>query len=233
MEIIITDNHNRDILNEGRNSGMGFAFLKKESENVFKTVHPLSPCKDYLNDVVFSENTGIPTTKYGLSYEKQDIYDGELFYLAIKIVSAKENQYFYSKNSLEDKILLLNNHKHIQILLNYFESNLLFTTFSTVEKAKDDYFLLSSPINWCISSYTISLFSLLVRLSLVYDGKEDVLSFLNNYSYNKQDTDFIKACLPKIMKILETKILPIQQFNEENARNNTWCPHSLGILSWK
>ena len=43
----------RSKLCEGRSYQMGFAFLKKLDNNTFETVQPISPCKDYLNDVIF------------------------------------------------------------------------------------------------------------------------------------------------------------------------------------
>ena len=70
----ITEKHDRNVLIEGRSSGMGFAMLKKDKTN-YETVNPLSPCKDYLNEVVFTENTGYPTKAHGLDYkEKLDIF---------------------------------------------------------------------------------------------------------------------------------------------------------------
>jgi len=45
--------HKRNNLAEGRNFGMGFGFLKKLSNTKYKTIMPISPCKDYINDVLY------------------------------------------------------------------------------------------------------------------------------------------------------------------------------------
>jgi hypothetical protein len=155
-KMIIKEVNNRELLHEDRNNGVGFAFLKKVEEE-YHTAHALSPCKDYLNDVVFTENTGYPLSIYGLSYKKQNIFD-DAAYMAIKIVKSKDNSYYYSKDIEVDKAYLKSNYKNIQNLINYFEERLELNSFTILEEAEDDYFLIIFPLDWCISSYAISLF---------------------------------------------------------------------------
>ena len=71
----IIDKQNRGKLNEGRNYQMGFAFCKKVSNKVLETIQPISPCKDYLNDVVYSERTGKNVSAYGLNTSKLGLFD--------------------------------------------------------------------------------------------------------------------------------------------------------------
>lgn len=228
--VVIKEVNKRGVLSEGRNTGMGFAFLKKEGDE-YHTAHALSPCKDYLNDVVFTENTGYPLSVYGLSYKKKDIFDG-MAYMTVKMVkSHNSGSYRYSKDIEVDKAYLKNNYKNIQNLINHFEAQLEMKTQTIIEEANDDYFFMIVPLEWCVSSYAISLFSLLVRVAMVYEGG-DVMEFLKGYNYNGEDVGLLKPSLPKLEKILETKKLPLQgDYNEEHVKNKQWTPHNYGIVS--
>ena len=70
----LIDKQNRRTLGEGRNYGMGMACLKKDGDN-FETVCPITACKDFISDVIYSELTGKPYYAYGLSTSKKDIFD--------------------------------------------------------------------------------------------------------------------------------------------------------------
>ena len=58
-------NHSRGVLIEGVKSGVSYGFLNQKLE----TVMPISPCKDYLNDVCFLERYGGEIEVYGLIYK--------------------------------------------------------------------------------------------------------------------------------------------------------------------
>lgn len=229
----ITEKHNRNVLIEGRSSGMGFAMLKKDKTN-YETVNPLSPCKDYLNEVVFTENTGYPTKAHGLDYkEKLDIFKNKV-YMAIKIISSKGGgSYFYGKTQAEDEALLVKNYKKIQKLVNFVEENLNIKGRTIITKANDGYFLVKGPLDWRKSTIMISLYSLLIRCGLAYDGKTEPMKYLENYSYNNMDKGLINPSLPKIKRMFETKQLPEQpEYNEEMLKKGTWTPHNIGIISY-
>ena len=115
---------NRGILSEGRNHGMGFAFCKCDGETV-ETIMPISPCKDYLNDVVYSErsgqdslNHGLKTTKLGLFEDKQSAY----MVASICGRGAKKPAAYAGMDG--DIELLNNNFKNIEKAINWMEDRL-------------------------------------------------------------------------------------------------------------
>lgn len=232
--INIKEVKDRGVLIEGRASGMGFTFLKKVGKNSYETVQPLSPCKDYLNEPVFTENTGIPSKAHGLVYnEKLNIFT-DVFYMAIKIVKTKEGIYWYSKyeNGFEVDIKnLKDNYKNIQNLLNFIENKIGIEIKTTIEEANDDYFLLTSSVEWSKSTPAISLYSLIIRCSLVYKG-EDVFEYFKNYNYHNEDKQFLEQAIKKLNIIIENKSLPEQpSFDEKSAKSGQWSPHNVGIIS--
>lgn len=232
MKINIIETKDRSILSEGRSTGMGFAFLKKE-ENNYSTVQPLSPCKDYLNEIVFTENTGIPSKAHGLVYKEKNNIFTKFAYLAIKIVD-KNGNYYYSSNIENDKQLLKNNYKKIQNFINQIEELFEIKSRTIIISANDNYFLVKLPINWCKSTISISLYSLLLRVALVYENEKSPLEYLKEYSYNQEDRSLLNSAIPRLENLLKEKILPDQPiFSEDSAKNYSWSPHDIGILSYK
>lgn len=232
---MIKEVKDRGKLCEGRSSGMGFAMLQK-SGRVFETVQPLSPCKDFLNEVIFTENTGIQSMAFGLHYkEKLGIFKDNVGYMAIKMLpSTYAEAYTYSPSLEEDRKLLRKNYKLTQKYLNMFEEAAGIEGRTSIVKKNDDYFLVRFPMAWCSSTVGISLLSLLIRVAMVYDGKQELLEFLEKYSYNKADKELVLGAMQNIKKILDTKKMPEQPaFNKEQAEKLMFSPHNLGIVSVK
>lgn len=229
---MIKEVQDRKKLCEGRSSGMAFALLQK-SGKVYNTVQPLSPCKDFLNEVIFTENTGIQSRAHGLHYkERQNIYDPDKGFMAIKMLPSMGGGYHYGKSLDEDEKVLRKNYKNTQVYLNKFEEAWGIEGRTEIVKKNDGYFLVKFPLAWKTSTVTMSLYSLLVRVAMVYDGKQDIIEFLEQYNYNQGDKQLVTAALPKIKKILETKIIPEQpEFNKEQAEKLMFSPHNLGIVS--
>ena len=77
MEII--NNFDRLKLSEGRNFGIGFAFLKKITNNKFETLNAFTACKDYLNDLIYVETTKKNLTRiHGFKHEITNELDNSL-----------------------------------------------------------------------------------------------------------------------------------------------------------
>lgn len=228
----ITDNQNRRVLSEGRNNGMGFALLEKKGPN-YETVQPISPCKDYLNEVVFTENTGIPSKGCGLEYLKRlKIFKSRL-YMAIKIVPTKDGSYYYSRSLEQDQEMLANNYKNLEIFIRKFEDLLGSRIKTHIKAANDGFFLVRGPMIWRRSTIAISLYTLLIRAGMTYNGKDDPIKFLETFSYNSGDASLIKGALPKIKYILEKREIPGQpKFPRDAAAKFHWSPHNLGIMSF-
>ena len=114
----IVDKEDRMILQEGRGMGMGFAFLKFE-DGVYKTVQPISPCKDYLNDVVYSEATGKVCTVYGLKYNKKDIFNQGKAFIAMSMCPYNGGSKYPTYD--KDVVDLKGNIENIQSFINFYE----------------------------------------------------------------------------------------------------------------
>lgn len=234
--ITIIDKKNRGVLCEGRNNGMAFGFLQQLKENVFQTVQPPSPCKDYLAEVVFTEKYGIPTKAFGLFYkEKLGIFT-DVAYLAIKMMGTQGyGGYSYGKSLEIDKKLLEENYKNIERLMNDFEKRIGIKVKTTIEPANDDFFLVKLSSDWCRSSHSISLYSLLVRVLMVATKKDkDIVSFLESYSYHSGDKQLLSQSMAKIKLILKEKNLPptVNKYSKSALKNYYQTPHNDGIVNW-
>lgn len=226
----------RKVLFEGRSNGMAFGFLKKVSNDEYHTVQPLSPCKDYLNEVVFTENNDVPTRGCGLNYPKKNNIFDDYGYLSIKILSTKNGEYYYTKDKNQDIKLLNDNHKVIESTINDIEKALDFQLRTEISLAEDDYVLVKIPNNWLNSTHSISLYTFLLRILFCCNNKpEDIFTYMDSYTYSNQDKSMIQSIKFALEKVFENKILPEQQYPEDKtiiSNINRWSPHNLGIMSW-
>jgi hypothetical protein len=233
----IIEKCNRGALHEGRNNGMAFAFLQKVDDETFHTVQPASPCKDYLAEVVFTENYDIPTKGCGLSYKKKLNIFSDVAYLAMKLLKTHSNDYYnYSPSFETDVKLLSENYKNIEKLINQFEERLELKTLTTIEPANDGNFLVKLPSDWCISTHSISLYTLLLRVLMVAtEGETDILNFLKDYTYNVWDRNLLGLISDKIKLIWGEKKLPPNNipYSKQNMLKFMGSPHDNGIVSWK
>lgn len=234
MNIKIIDKQNRSLLNEGRNNGMGFAFLKKVNDKTFETVQPISPCKDYLNEVVFTEKYNIPTKGCGLKYlQKKNIFK-RVGYLVISILKTKTLSYNYSNSYETDCEKINTNYENIQLFLNKIENLINIKTKTKLRKTKDNEILVSMSYKWCESTIAISLYSFLLRIGLLYDGEKDPIKFIKEFDYNKGDKSLVEQILPKLNIIIKKKQLPKNRFDysRKHLEKFLMSPHNNGIFHW-
>lgn len=213
------DNQDRDILCEGRDYGMGFAFCRKDGD-IVETVHPISPCKDYLNDVVAAETLDITVEVYGLRYQKLGIFNEDPI-IAFKIF----NGYSGFEKDTEN---LNNNYKNLQLFINRIEEKLGIPA-SVIEKV-DDCFLITFSKKWLCGIYAISMFSLLLRLGQWYNPEVDVFEYLEKYNYISDDVYMCSGMLPKLKKFIENRGLKDDDFGKYGGSYNI---HNNGILSYE
>lgn len=234
MEII--DKQNRYVLSEGRNSGIGFAFLKRLDSEKYETVQPFSPCKDYLNEVVFTEKYNVPTKAHGLNYPKKLNIFTEVGYLGFKIMVSKQNNYGFNTKGVDSDIENLNSNFHnIQLFLNLIEDKLGINP-SLIKKVDSNLYIVQLDTKWIISTPTISLYTLLLRIAQYYDGDSDIINFIEKYSKETttQDKSLATALLPKFTTILDKGILPPQpKFSLPPVdKPYTSSPHGYGIIGF-
>lgn len=225
----IIDNTNRRVLSEGRNHQMGFAFCKKIDEDNYELVHPISPCKDYLSDVLWTEHVGKPISCCGLKYEKQGIYDGEVAYMAIKICDYMSGNTYAGYEA--DRKRLRENFKNLEMVVNHVEAEMALATKTSVLQTEDaDIFLLKLPHFWCQFPYLVSLYSLLVRVAQYYDGKKTPKEFLEGFSSGR-DMYLWQTAKSRLAYLVKCGIgeVPKQEMVEDLSRNH---PHSSGIIGF-
>ena len=152
--------------------------------------------------------------------------------MAIKMVNTMGGSYWYVKEGIDVDIKhLKDNYKNIQSLLNFIEDKIGIDIKTTIEEVNDGYFLLTSSVEWAKSTPAISLYSLIVRCSLVYKG-EDVFEYFKNYNYHSEDSKYLEVAVKRLNIIIENKSLPEQpSFDEKYAKGGQWSPHNVGIIS--
>lgn len=212
---------------EGRTYQMGFAFCSPPKKTVAYTVQALTACKDYLNDIVFTESTKQKMSAYGLSTTFKGIFEGtNKAYLAISILPYRNGADYGSLN--KDRQRLKDNYKTLEGFMNYF-CNALNTDPCTIEASKtEDVFLVTFDQNWAKYTYSISLFTLLLRIGQFYT-EGDPMEFIKKFSAFPPDVYLIKGVIPKIEKLLFKGGLIKQNLSKLNPGHDV---HNLGILGF-
>ena len=230
--MIIKEIQDRNKLAEGRSCGMAFGFVINISENYYETVTSLSPCKDFLNEPIFTELSGFASKAHGLDYTKKlNIFEKECL-LGIKIFKTKSDT-FSPRNNLNFEQcveLLNNNYKNVEKFLNYFEEKLELEDRTIITQCEDNYFLVKFPKDFIISTIAISLYTLLLRVAMFYDGILDPIEYLKLGNFGLDDKSLVNTAMPSIEVILNNKRLPKQpKYTEGDYK---YSPHDKGICSW-
>ena len=197
--ITLIDKQDRRKLNEGRSYQMGFAFLKKTGNQEYETVIPITACKDYLNDVVWSEHVDKEISAHGLHYSKVGIFDGNTAYMVISILPNLYGSEYDGQK--EDTKNLQENFKVLQEFMNYIEQLLLLDVKTSIEEIEHNKYLVTFSYEWCKGTYLISLYTLLLRAGQFYK-EGDPLEFLEKFSRG-QDTYMVQQMYPKLKKLIE------------------------------
>ena len=225
--ITLIDKQNRKTLGEGRSYQMGFAFVKKTPEkDEYTTVQAITACKDYLNDVVWSEHVDKPIVAYGLKYSKVGLFDSNTAYMVLSILP-----YHYGSdypNQERDTKNLKENFKLLQEFLNYIEQLLLLDVRTEIEEIADNKYLVKFSYEWCKGTYLISLYTLLIRAGQFYK-EGDPLEFLEKFNAMPEDTYLVQGMYPKLKKLIETGF--VKQDLEALPGGTT--VHNCGIIGYK
>lgn len=226
MKWIFKDEQKRSKLGEGRNYGVGFAFCRRV-KNLLTTIQPISPCKDYLNDVVYSELTGKPFKAYGLSTKKEDIFTEQGGFLVFSVCLQGPSSLTKYPNFDRDCQALDKNYKELQKFIQFFEEKFKLLQLTEITKLGDNLFLAKVPKFWLQGTYRISLYSLLIRVGISFNGDKSPMDFLKSFTSDTSDQYLIVSALPKIDKMLNGNI-PEQPFSSYNNSN----VHSNGIVAF-
>lgn len=225
MELKYVNDSNRGVLHEGRSSGIAFGFCKKTDDTI-KVVSPISTCKDYLSDQVYSERTGKPYYIYGFSSTKQDIFTNGEAFLAMEFVSTR----FAAKLDISNPGVkkMIDSHKKIEGFIRSVEEKLqahnpfpLRTKMEVVDKTT---ILIRFDEWWTKYCYLISLYALLVRIAY-YDNLaecDDPLLALKDK--NGDESYLMVPALPRLKQLTEA-LAPVQDLA-------LIYPHDSGINGW-
>jgi len=213
MKIKIIDKCPRSVLTEGRNYGMGFALVKPLGDDTYETVQPISPCKDYLNDVVYSEWTGNPFGAWGLSTTKRDIFGGNAFMLISICKMGARSPHEYGEYKT-DVSALADNLDNLLIFMNWWDNQFKLAVKTSITKVEDNLYLVEFDKWWTKATYRISLYSLLLRIGMYCKTKAQA-SKPNEFMGKIENADrmMISSIKGKIDMLLSGKI-PVQDMNK-------------------
>jgi hypothetical protein len=212
----------RSPLVEGRNYGIAYAFCKKDG-TAFKTVGPLSPCKDYLNDQVYSEMTGEPFGAYGYHATKQGLLAAPRAYMVMGVLNYKSGGKYPTQE--KDTKFLAEHLPNIQKFMEWFDGRLSLTP-STMYTIEPNRAMVEMDLWWAKATFRISLYTLMIRIALEcqYDGQKDVREFI--MKCNTKDAYYATQAMEKFDRFVAGDS-PEQDFSTDTF----W--HDEGISTWQ
>lgn len=216
---MITITRTRIPLMEGRRNGMAFGFLKKLRGNNYITASAISPCKDYLNDVVYNEITRKPIKVYGATLGLPlGLFKQSHIYLGVSNASSNKNETLPFPSPVTADFI------------NVFDEKMGYE-LSTIEMdTESDLYIIKADKRWAETTWGISLYTLLWRTSLEYN-KDFTFEACMNYlesDPNIQDRYLINTCLPVLGHIFENG------FKKQVFTNMTYHNiHDAGICTYK
>lgn len=204
----INKKHFRRNLAEGRNWGVGFGFLKRNTKLTFDTVTPLSPCKDYLNDALYVETTKKPLSKiYGFEYDgPHKIGDNKYYYLGLEYCGHKfQEENFYEQDPAfrpKERDEFLGNLENIQDFINQIEEHIGLETFTEIHRALNKQAVVFMPKFWGEKLYLLSMYTLLIRAYQNYDKSKPAIEYLEKCEPIYSDQALIMSGKDNIMKVI-------------------------------
>ncbi len=172
---ILEEPFSRIELGEGRDYGIGFSLIKKVGNNKYQPLIPLSACKDYLNDIVHSEEyNSVHGCVYGFEYSHSNYFekDNKHGYLMVAPVHYNNGEEWSKYGEAER--WFFGNKTGILKVLRYFEDRLgLKRTeiFETTNYDGDKVFMFKFDRFWMKETILISLYTLLIRYYFNYTDK--------------------------------------------------------------
>jgi hypothetical protein len=226
MAYKLIDKHDRTKLSEGRSYGFGGAFAKIDSKTKsIELVMPITCCGDFLNEVVHTEYTNKQWSIYGFSYQRSEPFNLKkgLAYMVCAILKVNRGD----KYATYDKDLeqLEAHYKNIAVFMHFFENLFCIKNKTKIKRLGKNSYLFTFDVWWTKGTYKISLYKLLSRMALYYDGKQDPMEYLDACKDN--DTYIWKNVRPKVLDML-SGFIPEQIMLETDS-----CPHSLGVQNFK
>ena len=218
--VTLIENPYRNKLQEGRSYGIGFAFCKRDGCK-FTGVGPISPCKDYLNDQIYSERTGKPFRAYGYDSKKTDCFEVDYGFIAMGICPYKYGERYTDK--YKETKYLEDNYKVIGNMMAQMDNDMTLANQTQIHKCDiNGRYIVSVPAFWCEFPYRISLYTLIIRIAIESEygvGKvEDMLE-----KCTTGDSTYAYGARKKLLAMF-AGTRPVFDFNSFN--------HSYGISAF-
>lgn len=217
IEIAFKD---RKHYSESYSYGLEYSLLTPK----YKAVHPPVLCKDFLTDIFWSEYTNKRIQIYGFSWTPgRFAINRRKFHLGIRLRHRGNDAY----DNLECP--------RLQEFLNEFEA-LVDVPLSKVYVVSDTAAIVEFDREWTMQPIRLSLYTLLVRVGLRYDGRgvEKWLTHIRvngNGEVGSYDSSIVKAAESKFNGIFKHKSLSFLQ--EYKDYKGSSVHDESGLMSWK
>lgn len=239
-KLIINDDYDRSVLNEGRNYGMGFSILERVNNFEFNTLLPFSACKDYLNDIVYKTYYDREMKLLAHGYDAEEITTfakKKYFYFGLKMLHFKNGNGWNQHKAAQE--LLLNNYENMVGIINKFEKVIdNFNYRTTFYKKNDNTVVLKVPMFWVRKTYRISMLALICRL--FFNAKPVDLEKGPLY-LSKKHKPFITADAyngKNLVQFMEKKDIIIPEFKKskfpfkKDVNDDKYKAHNGGLVSF-
>lgn len=207
-------------LYQSYHSGFEMAPLSEKGEQCI----PFAYCKDYIQDVIWGTINKKSISIYGLDYDptKNPLIDLEHLRLAVREKSTDKKDFFKQCQQA------LN-------FLNWFEEKLKMEPSKLFKTRSSGVFVFVADKNWMHAPPLISLYSLLLRMGMTYEGGDALKHFQEGPFLRSGDKAFGKSVMPVLEKKLFVKSRE-ELFAKEQAKNypadaNSHCIHSSSGIS--
>ena len=167
--------------------GITFAFMRKIKTGLYEGIMPFTTCKDYLNDVLRTEQVNPSNyTHSGLAYSKTNFLNKDINYIAISFKGDDSK-----KKNLDTNI------KKLQILIHDFEDMLDIKKHIKIEISDTGQHLLTYDAKWNKECYTMSLLAQLIRTAVLWDFKGSFFEFVQDTDISHKDIDYMRTVIKK------------------------------------
>lgn len=201
-------------------SNYGFCYALLSPENQY--MHTPFMCKDYLQDIVWSETTGMSSDLWGIKWNK-GMFDITQKRFRIALIGGSVSMKSRAKN--------------LQVLLNHFDdaqgidrSEVFYTQDNSIIVVDFD------SAGWTFCGPMLSALTTIIRVSPQYKASMSPKEYLEDV-YNRRNTDLtpkfmqveaqrLESTLPKLLALLDSKKIPMDWSVSTNVRH----AHNNGIM---
>lgn len=226
MQLI--DNQDRKKYAEGRNYGFSSAFCIQKEKDVFETLMPITACKDFLNDFIYTELTNKSISVHGSFFNKPTgILQNDYVTLACKILDY-HNGNLYTKKKQEEE-LLMNNVHNFERIMHEIETLLGVTNLTKFDVLNEEKTLLIHSSNkWFRTTFYTSLHGFLIRNAFMATDTDTISDFVKKeYVGDYYNFEKIKAKMNKLFN--DNNLFNLTQ-NFDNFKSPNII-HNYGIIA--